>query len=79
MTDCSDIDLKFAGKDLILKRKSGRIISFDLKTSKAKLVMDNLAYPNGIVYDKKSKSIIFSELTHHSISKLNVNQDNPVK
>jgi ribose transport system permease protein len=33
------------------------------------IVLENLAFPNGIVYHKESQSIIFSELTHHRVVK----------
>lgn len=69
MTDCTSFPLKFAGKDLLLKRKGGRILAYNLKKKKASVVLDELAYPNGIVFDKSSQSIIFSEVTHHTISK----------
>jgi sugar lactone lactonase YvrE len=72
ITDCSTFKLRRSAKDLIMKRKSGRIISFNLKTSEAKVILSNLAYPNGIVFHKESQSIIFTELTHHMISKLAV-------
>jgi sugar lactone lactonase YvrE len=42
-------------------------------------VLDNLAYPNGIVFDEATQEIVFSELTHHSISSYSVNESNPSK
>ena len=69
VSECSSLPIKQSGKDILLKRPSGKILSFDLKTNEAKLVLDNLAYPNGIAFHKPSQSIIFAEMTHHSIRK----------
>jgi len=79
ITDCSTFKLRRTGKDLIMKRKSGRIISYNLKTKETKVILSGLAYPNGIVFDKESQSIIFSELTHHTISRIAVYQDGAQK
>ncbi len=79
MTVSSSFPLRFAGKDLVLKRQSGRIISYDLQLQKGAVVLDNLAYPNGIVFDEATQEIVFSELTHHSISSYSVNESNPSK
>lgn len=69
MTDSSPFPLKFFNKEILLKHKKGRIISFNLTSNEAAVVLANLAFPNGIVYDKSTKSIIFSELNLHRISR----------
>jgi len=45
----------------------GRIISYNLKTGDASVLLNDLAFPNGIVYEKSTHSIIFSELNRHKI------------
>jgi sugar lactone lactonase YvrE len=50
-----------------LKHRLGRVISYDLKTGDAAVLLKDLAFPNGIVYEKSTNSIIFSELNKHRI------------
>lgn len=61
--------MRFANKEVMLKHKKGRIISFNLTSNEAAVVLANLTFPNGIVYDKSTKSIIFSEFNLHKISR----------
>lgn len=69
--------MRFSNKEVLLKHKKGRIISFDLKTQKAEAILENIAFPNGIVYEKSTQSVIFSELCLHRIVRLFV--DGPKK
>jgi sugar lactone lactonase YvrE len=61
----------------LYKHRKGRIISYNLKTKEASVVLKDLAFPNGIVYDKSTQSIIFSELNRHRIVRYYV--DGPKK
>ena len=72
ITESSPIRMTFSNKQILLRHSLGRIISFDLKTNTAAIVLENLAFPNGIVYEKKTNSIIFSELNRHTIWRYNL-------
>lgn len=50
--------MKHASKDILLKHKKGRILYFDLKNKQSGVFAEDLAYPNGIVFDKNSQSLI---------------------
>ena len=69
MTDATTISMRFANKEVMLKHKKGRIISFNLTSNEAAVVLADLTFPNGIVYEKSTKSIIFSEFNLHRISR----------
>lgn len=43
-----------------------------MKTNTATVLLEGLAFPNGIVYEKKSRSIIFSEINRLTIWKYNL-------
>ena len=60
ITETGPIPISLATKQVMLSDKSGSIIKFDLKTRKATTLLSELAFPNGIVYDKKTNSIYFS-------------------
>lgn len=77
MTDSTSISMRFANKQTLYKHRLGRIISFNLKTSESAVLLTDLAFPNGIVYDKSTSSIIFSELNRHRLIKFYV--DGPKK
>lgn len=56
----------------MLRHSLGRILAFDLKTQTTKVLLKDIAFPNGIVYQKKTNSIIFSELTRLTIWKYEI-------
>lgn len=58
-----------ATKEVMLGRRDGRIIKYDLREGKGRTFLDDLAFPNGIVYEKSTHSIIFSEFTRNRIWK----------
>jgi sugar lactone lactonase YvrE len=67
VTDATSISMRFSTKEVLLKHRKGRIISYNLSTSVASVVLADLAFPNGIVYEKSTSSIIFSELNRNRI------------
>lgn len=69
--------MRYSNKEVLYKHRKGRIISFDLRSNIATVVLKDLAFPNGIVYDKSTSSIIFSELNRHRIVRYYV--DGPKK
>jgi sugar lactone lactonase YvrE len=62
--------MKHASKDILLKHKKGRILYFDLKNKQYGVFAEDLAYPNGIVFDKKNKSLIVAEMTHYKLTQI---------
>jgi len=56
----------------MLAHKAGRIIQFHLRNRTAKVIIDKVAFPNGIVFEAKSNSIIYSELSTHQIWKYQI-------
>jgi sugar lactone lactonase YvrE len=56
----------------MLRHSLGRILAFDLKTHTATVLLKDIAFPNGIVYEKKTNSIIYSELTRMTIWKYKI-------
>lgn len=77
MTEATSISMRFSNKEVLYKHKFGKIISYNLRTSEASVVLKDLAFPNGIVYEKSTSSIIFSELNRHRIVRYYV--DGPKK
>lgn len=67
MTDSSPIRMPFFLKELIIGHQKGRVIAYDLKTGSAKVLLDKIAFANGIVFEKETNSIIFSELNRFTI------------
>lgn len=61
-----------SGKEVMLAHKKGRIIQYHIRNGTANVLIDNIAFPNGIVYEAKSSSIIYSELTTHQIWKYHI-------
>lgn len=49
-------------------------MSYNVKTGEKAVVLDKLAFPNGIVYEKKSHSLIFAELNRFKIWKYRLNE-----
>ena len=43
--------MSFAPKEMFLGHEKGRVLSYDLKTGETAVVLDKLAFANGIVYD----------------------------
>lgn len=72
ITESGPIRIAFSNKEALLKHSLGRIISFDLKTNTPAVVLENLAFPNGIVYESKTHSIIFSEVNRYTIWRYNL-------
>ena len=64
--------MTFSNKQVMLRHSLGRILAFDLKTRTTKVLLKDLAFPNGITYEKKTNSIIFSELTRLTIWKYEI-------
>ena len=60
MTDSGPIPINFATKEVMLGHRAGRVIKYEIKTKKGSVFLDDLAFPNGIVYEKKTHSIIFA-------------------
>ena len=56
----------------MISHSRGRVIKFDLKTRTAKTLLPDLAFPNGIVYEKRSNSLYFSEFNRYRIWKHNL-------
>ena len=51
VTDAGRVPLgRFATKEVMMARRDGRIIKYDLKQKKVQLFLNDLAFPNGIVY-----------------------------
>lgn len=65
--------MAFSAKEVILGHAAGKIYSIYLSTGKAAIMLDGLAFPNGIVFEKATNSIIFSELTRFQIIKYHLN------
>lgn len=61
--------MTFSSKEMLLGHKAGRVLSFDLNSGRSAVVLDEIAFPNGIVYEAKTNSIIFAELTRFKIWK----------
>ena len=72
MTDSTPFPMKHASKDILLKHKKGRILYYNLVTKQSGVFAEDLAYPNGIVFDKASQSLIFSEMSHFKLTKIPV-------
>ncbi len=64
--------MAFSGKELMLRHSHGRILAFDLRTNQTAVVLSGLAFPNGIVYEQSTHSLIFSELNRLTIWKYNL-------
>lgn len=64
--------MAFPFKEVLIGHKTGRIFAYDLKTKQVKLIISGLAFPNGIVYEATTNSIIFSELNRFTIWKYNI-------
>lgn len=77
VTDATSISMRFSNKEVLYKHREGRIISYNLRTGEAAVVLSDIAFPNGIVYEQSTKSIIFSELNRHRIVRYYV--DGPKK
>lgn len=70
ITDCGPIPHHyFAEKLILLGSRMGRVLKFDLKTRATTVLVDRICFPNGIIYDKNSNSIIFAEFNRHRIWK----------
>ena len=69
ISDCGTIPHVFAGKSVLLSNTMGRILKFDLRTRTASVLVDKVSFPNGIVYEKSTHSIIFSEFSRNRIWK----------
>ena len=69
LTDSGPISFKFSSKIVLLSKTNGKIIKYDLKTKKAEILVEKIAFPNGIVYHQKTKSIIYSEFNRNRIWK----------
>lgn len=67
MTDSSSFRIPFFLKDLIIGQQTGRVIGYDLKTGEAKVLLDKIAFANGIVFEKETNSIIFAEFNRFTI------------
>lgn len=50
LTDTSPIRMSFFVKELLIGHQAGRVISYDLKTGEAKVLLDKIAFANGIVF-----------------------------
>jgi sugar lactone lactonase YvrE len=77
VTEATSISMRYSNKEVLFKHRLGRILSYNIKTKEAKVVLEGLAFPNGIVYEKSTSSIIFSELNRHRIVRYYV--DGPKK
>ena len=61
-----------ATKEVMLSRRDGRIIKYDLRSRKGSTFLSDLAFPNGLVYEQTTHSIIFSEFTRNRIWKFSL-------
>jgi sugar lactone lactonase YvrE len=59
--------MTFFMKEQLIGHQAGRVISYNLKTGEAKVLLDKIAFTNGIVFEKKTNSIIFVELNRFTI------------
>ena len=50
ISDNGPITPALAGKSILLGHKIGRILKFDLKTKTTSVLIDQIAFSNGIVY-----------------------------
>lgn len=60
MSDSGTIPTIFVGKSVLLGNRMGRVLKFDLRTKTTTILIDKICFPNGIVYEKSTHSIIFS-------------------
>lgn len=67
ITESGPIRIGFAFKEVLLGHEAGRIFAYDLKTGKATVLLDKIAFANGIVFEKETNSILFAELTRFRI------------
>lgn len=64
--------MRHASKDILLKHQKGRILYYNLRTNQSGVFAEDLAYPNGIVFDKASQSLIVAEMSHFKLTKISV-------
>jgi sugar lactone lactonase YvrE len=61
--------MTFSTKEIVVGHEAGKIYAFDLKTAKTSVILDKIAFANGIVYEKETNSVIFAELSRFKIWK----------
>ena len=69
ISDNGPISHDFGSKSILLGSRIGRILKFDLETRSASVLVDKLAFPNGVVYEKSTHSVIFAEFNRNRIWK----------
>lgn len=42
--------MTFVGKEIMLAHRAGRILQFHLRNKTARVIIDKVAFPNGIVF-----------------------------
>ena len=61
--------MTFSTKEIVVGHEAGKIYAYDLKTAKTSVILDKIAFANGIVYEKETNSVIFAELSRFKIWK----------
>jgi strictosidine synthase len=61
---------------VILGKKNGRLIRYHRASGKGKVILDHLAFPNGITYNDKKNELYFTETATYRLLKLSLcNED----
>jgi hypothetical protein len=73
ISDSGPISMRFSTKEVLLGHEQGSILSYNLVTKETRLILDKIAFANGIVYQQQTNSIIYSELGRYKLWKLDLN------
>jgi len=53
------VPMEFSNVEVLLKGKNGKIMAYHISENKVDIVVDKVAFPNGIAYEISTKSVIY--------------------